>query len=50
VPFSREIGYDLASRIVRKVHPEGTTLKEATLKLKALAEERFDAIINAAYS
>lgn len=36
------IGYDNASKIAKKAHKEGTTLKEAALSLKLLTEEQFD--------
>ena len=40
------IGYDNATKIAKKAHEEGITLKEATLKLKLLSEEEFDRIVN----
>ncbi|MCH6256325.1 class II fumarate hydratase [Puniceicoccaceae bacterium K14] len=36
------IGYDNAAKIAKKAHSENTTLKQAALKLKLLAEEQFD--------
>lgn len=36
------IGYDKAAKIAKTAHAEGTTLKEATLKLGYLTEEEFD--------
>lgn len=36
------IGYDDASKIAKLAHKEGTTLKEATLKLGLLTSEQFD--------
>lgn len=35
------IGYDKAAAIAKKAHKEGTTLKEAALKLGYLTEEQF---------
>jgi len=39
------IGYDNAAKIAKKAHAEGTTLKEAALKLGLLTEEEFDNIV-----
>ncbi len=36
------IGYDSAAKIAKKAHAEGTTLKEAAVKLGLLSEEQFD--------
>jgi fumarate hydratase class II len=36
------IGYDNATKIAKKAHLEGTTLKEAALALELLTEEEFD--------
>ncbi|MCH2038159.1 MAG: class II fumarate hydratase [Rickettsiales bacterium] len=36
------IGYDNATKIAKKAHKEGTTLKEAALSLDLLNEEQFD--------
>jgi fumarate hydratase class II len=36
------IGYDNAAKIAKTAHHEGTTLKEAALKLKLLDEKQFD--------
>ena len=36
------IGYDSAVKIAKKAHAEGTTLKEAAVKLGLLSEEQFD--------
>lgn len=44
--LNREIGYDKASKIVRKAHLDGLTLKEAALLLEILTEEEFDRIID----
>merc|ERR1711972_1204267 len=40
--LNRHIGYDMASKIAKKAHKEGTSLKEAALKLNALTAEQFD--------
>jgi len=40
--LNRHIGYDMASKIAKKAHKEGLTLKEAALKLDALTSEQFD--------
>jgi len=37
------IGYDNAAKIAKTAHREGTTLKEAALKLKLVSAEEFDA-------
>jgi fumarate hydratase class II len=37
------IGYDKAAKIAKTAHKEGTTLKEAALKLGFLTAEQFDA-------
>jgi len=39
------IGYENAAAIAKLAHKEGSTLKEAALKLNLLSEERFDAIV-----
>lgn len=36
------IGYDNAAKAAKKAHKEGTTLKEATVKLGLLTEKQFD--------
>src|SRR5690606_29150746 len=36
------IGYDNATKIAKKAHKEGTTLKEAALSLELLTAEQFD--------
>ncbi|WAA09219.1 class II fumarate hydratase [Fervidibacillus albus] len=40
------IGYEKAAEIAKLAHKEGTTLKEAALKLGYLTEEQFDEIVN----
>ena len=35
------MGYDKAAAIAKKAHKEGTTLKEAALKLGYLTDEQF---------
>src|SRR5688572_12633746 len=37
------IGYEKAAAIAKKAHKDGTTLKQAALKLKYLTEKQFDA-------
>lgn len=39
------IGYDNAAKIAKKAHKEGTTLKQATLALGLLTEEKFDEVV-----
>ncbi len=41
--LNTKIGYDKASEIAKKAYKEGTTLKDAALKLKYLTAEEFDA-------
>ena len=36
------IGYDKAAKIAKTAHKEGTTLKEAAIKLGFLTSEQFD--------
>lgn len=43
--LNEEIGYDQASKIVRKAHLEDISLKEAAKKLHLLTPEQFDAIM-----
>ncbi len=40
------IGYDNAAKIAKKAHEEGTTLKEAALKLELISEEEFDRVVD----
>ncbi|WAA12587.1 class II fumarate hydratase [Fervidibacillus halotolerans] len=40
------IGYEKAAEIAKLAHKEGTTLKEAALKLGYLTEDQFDQIVN----
>lgn len=44
--LNRELGYDAATRIVKKAHAENLTLKEAALSLNLLTEQRFDEIVD----
>ena len=39
------IGYDRAAQVAKHAHKQGTTLKAAALELKALSEEKFDAVV-----
>ncbi|HHG85136.1 MAG TPA: class II fumarate hydratase [Bacteroidetes bacterium] len=41
--LNRHIGYDKASKIAKKAHQEGSTLREAALALAYLTNEEFDA-------
>ena len=41
------IGYDNATKIAKLAHKEGTTLKEAALKLQLLTSEQFDLWVKA---
>ena len=43
--LNTHIGYDNAAAIAKKAHKDGTTLKEATLALNLLSEEKFDEIV-----
>ena len=40
--LNTHIGYDNAAAIAKKAHKEGTTLKQAALKLGLLTSEQFD--------
>ncbi|KAM7276830.1 hypothetical protein ACFE04_018696 [Oxalis oulophora] len=40
-----KIGYDNAAAVAKKAHKEGTTLKEAALKLGVLTSEEFDTLV-----
>ncbi len=44
--LNAEIGYDNATKIVKKAHAENKSLKEAALELKILSEEEFDRIVD----
>jgi len=41
--LNRKIGYDNAAKIAKHAHKTGSTLKEATIELKLLTAEEFDA-------
>ncbi|MEO1415983.1 MAG: class II fumarate hydratase [Bacteroidota bacterium] len=43
--LNTHIGYDKAAKIAKTAYEEGTTLKEAALKLEFLTEEEFDQIV-----
>lgn len=43
--LNTHIGYDNAAAIAKKAHKEGLTLKQATLALNLLSEEKFDEIV-----
>jgi fumarate hydratase class II len=40
------IGYDKAAKLAKQAHKDGTTLKEAALKLGYLTAEEFDAWVD----
>ncbi|KAF9597168.1 hypothetical protein IFM89_016156 [Coptis chinensis] len=40
-----KIGYDNAAAVAKKAHKEGTTLKDAALKLKVLTSDEFDKLV-----
>jgi len=40
--LNRHIGYDMATKIAKKAHKEGLTLKESALQLEALTSKQFD--------
>ncbi|KOO42887.1 class II fumarate hydratase [Priestia koreensis] len=44
--LNSQIGYENAAKIAKLAHQEGTTLKEATLKLGLLSEEEFDSYVD----
>ena len=44
--LNSEIGYDNASKIVKKAHAEGITLKESALAQGILTERKFDEIVD----
>ncbi|MFQ5729276.1 MAG: class II fumarate hydratase [Waddliaceae bacterium] len=44
--LNTEIGYDNASKIVKKAHAEGITLKESALSQGILSEEKFNEIVD----
>ncbi len=44
--LNTEIGYDQASKIVKKAHAEGSTLKDAALGLGLMSEQRFNEIVD----
>ncbi|MEM1149352.1 MAG: class II fumarate hydratase [Pseudomonadota bacterium] len=43
-PLKEKYGYDLAAKVAKNAHANGTTLKEEALKLE-ISEEDFDAIV-----
>ncbi|MEL6134621.1 MAG: class II fumarate hydratase, partial [Bacteroidota bacterium] len=43
--LNTHIGYDKAAKIAKTAYEEGTTLKEAALKLEFLTEDEFDKIV-----
>jgi fumarate hydratase class II len=45
VGVGSQIGYDKASKIAKLAHKEGSSLKEAALKLGYVTSEEFDTIV-----
>ncbi|KAJ4904399.1 Fumarate hydratase 1 [Raphanus sativus] len=45
VSLYQKIGYDNAAAVAKKAHKEGSTLKEAALKLGVLTAEEFDTLV-----
>ncbi|TQE00327.1 hypothetical protein C1H46_014054 [Malus baccata] len=43
--LNHKIGYDNAAAVAKTAHKEGSTLKEAALKLRMLSSEEFDTIV-----
>jgi len=43
--LNTHIGYDNAAKIAKKAHQEGITLKDATLALNLLTEDKFDEVV-----
>ena len=40
--LNRHIGYDLASKIAKKAHHKGISLRESALTIGGMSEEDFD--------
>ena len=43
--LNQSIGYDNAAKVAKLAHHEGTTLKEAALKLGLITAEEFDRVV-----
>jgi fumarate hydratase class II len=43
--LSPEIGYDVAEKIAKHAHKQGTTLRQAAIELNLLSAEEFDAMV-----
>jgi len=43
--LNRKIGYDNASKVAKKAHKEGTTLRESALALELLTGDEFDELV-----
>uniref|UniRef100_A0A061SIP7 Fumarate hydratase, class II n=1 Tax=Tetraselmis sp. GSL018 TaxID=582737 RepID=A0A061SIP7_9CHLO len=43
--LNRKIGYDNASKVAKKAHKEGTTLRESALALELLTGDEFDDLV-----
>tara|TARA_B100000965_G_scaffold343064_1_gene312569 strand:- start:467 stop:1855 length:1389 start_codon:yes stop_codon:yes gene_type:complete len=44
--LSPKIGYDMAAKIAKLAHKNGTTLKEEVIKAKILSEKEYDKVMN----
>ena len=44
--LSPKVGYDNASRIAKRAHKNGTTLKEESIKSGLINEKEYDKIVN----
>ena len=44
--LSPKIGYDNATKIAKRAHKNGTTLKEESIKSGLLTEKEYDKIVN----
>jgi fumarate hydratase class II len=44
--LNTHIGYEKAAKIAKKAHAEGTTLREATLALEYLTDEKFTELVD----
>jgi fumarate hydratase class II len=46
--LNTHIGYEKAAKIAKKAHADGTTLREATLDLGYLTDEKFTELVDPA--
>jgi fumarate hydratase class II len=44
--LSPKVGYDNATKIAKKAHKNGTTLKEESIKSGLITEKEYDKIVN----